>query len=251
MQRASGRPVSEVLAESLDRGNEPDESLLDIAGRVLQALAHYHEWRGTAPPSGRASTLQRESERTIKQLKELRCAVPDAQVERLALQLWERVSDVPLVGKRDAHAENWLIPARSSQRWVALVDLETRAWTPMVFEVAQFLEDFPLLPVTDGGWQQRLNLAHTYLDWLPVRLGGASLSDPDRLREVYESFALTRAIFLLRHLAGSAEPGLSTGSPRMRRARLAHADALVTMLMSSIYPHVADLAAVVAARRRA
>jgi tetratricopeptide (TPR) repeat protein len=248
MQRASGRPVSSLIAQSLRSGEEPSEVLLGTARQVMKALAYVHAWRGPAPPgSPRDAEASEWSKSMVRHLSSLHLAVTDGDVRRLVLDAWSTVVEVPLVGHRDAHAENWLVPAGADHRWVALIDLETSTWSPAVYEVAQFLEDFPLLPVSQDGWRQRLDLTRHYLRHLPNELGAATLlQDPEQLRHIYEVFALARAVFLLKHLQGPRTIGVSTGSRLMRNARLKHAMSLLASLSCSEQVPVASLASIVA-----
>jgi hypothetical protein len=246
LQRATGRPVSALVADRLAGVAGSAASLLVATDLVLGALAHFHAWRGAAPQGRRGRIFKTQRDRLQENLGIIGRPAPATEQDAL----WSAVADLPLLGKRDAHADNWLIPATTGPpRWVALVDLAATAWLPAVFEVVQFIEDFAILPVDAEHLETRLSVTQRYLALLPDDLGVASLrEDPARVRQAYETFALVRATFLLRHLSAphGREEVLSTGSRRMRRERMAHCEQLLWSLTRSPFPEVAAFAARIA-----
>jgi hypothetical protein len=251
IQYASGRPFSGLLEDELSAGapalgGSPvarNRTKLLTTRRILRALAAYHEWRGLEPTATKRK--HNEHSEMTKSLTKLYETVSAEDLEAL----WREVADLPLLGKRDAHADNWLVPEVSGGAgWVALIDLETTRWLPVLFEVAQLFEDFPLFPVTPDQFDLRLELAQEYLGFLPPQLKTARFKDADYLRSTYETFALDRAVFLLNHLdkkdqeARDASGIQSTGSRRMRRARRAHAESLLYFLAESGRPLVRRVA---------
>jgi hypothetical protein len=242
MQRAIGRPVSALVADRAAGEQDAETSLLRVTELVLGALASFHAWRGTAPQGGRGRILKEQRERFQENLTRLGRPVPSAAQNAL----WSAVADLPLLGKRDAHADNWLIPATPGPpRWVALVDLAATAWLPAVYEVAQFIEDFAILAVDAEGMRVRLDATQRYLTLLPDELGVAFLrDDDDAMRQAYETFALVRAVFILCYLSAPhrREDVISTGSRRLKRERVVHCEQLFRLLATSPFPHVAVVA---------
>ena len=246
LQRAIGRPVSALVADRLADEEESATDLLVAVELVLKALAAFHTWRGVAPTGGRSRIFKMQHNRMRESLQIISRPVPQHEQK----EFWLAVTDLPLLGKRDAHADNWLIPATPGPpRWVALVDLAATAWLPAVFEVAQFIEDFAILPVDADHLETRLSVTQRYLSLLPDELGVAALrEDPAKVRQAYETFALVRAAFVLSHLGTryGREEVHSTGSRQMKRERTAHCEQLIRLLAMSPFPQVAAAAARIA-----
>ena len=64
--------------------------------------------------------------------------------------------------KKDAHAENWILTGGK----LMMIDLEASGYRPALFEVAQLIDDFGVIPVDDAGFKMRLRLAREYLQYL-------------------------------------------------------------------------------------
>ncbi|MFG2373796.1 hypothetical protein ACGFY9_20260 [Streptomyces sp. NPDC048504] len=250
LQRVSGRPVSALVADRVAVGSvETHHDMVAVAEPVLHALASFHHWRGPGPAADGSEVQRRLHHRMRDDLHALSRAV---QPQDLAA-LWDGVAGLPLVGQRDAHADNWLIPAAPGRpRWVAPIDLEGLAWLPLLFEVAQFIEDFALLPVDERHFVTCRNLATRYLDLLPDTVCPPSLrTDADLVRRGFETFALARAAFVLNHLDAPhrASAGMSTGGRRLKRARRVHCEELFAQLADSDITEVATVAAQAARSR--
>lgn len=244
LQRVSGRPVSALVADRVAVGSvETQHDVVAVAEPVLYALASFHQWRGPGPAADRAEVHRGLHHRMRHDLNALRRTVEPRDLAAL----WDGVAGLPLVGQRDAHADNWLIPAAPGRpRWVAPIDLEGRAWLPLLFEVAQFIEDFALLPVDERHFGTRRDLAARYLGMLPDTVCPPSLrADTDLVRRGFETFALARAAFVLNHLDAPhrASVGMSTGGRRLKRARRAHCEELFSQLAGSDIAEVAAVAA--------
>ncbi|MFG2458223.1 hypothetical protein ACGFWE_14285 [Streptomyces sp. NPDC048523] len=244
LQRVSGRPVSALVADRVAVGSvETHQDIVAVAEPVLHALASFHHWRGPGPTADRAEVHRRQHHRMRANLNALGRTVETRDLAAL----WDGVADLPLVGQRDAHADNWLIPAAPGRpRWVAPIDLEGLAWLPLLFEVAQFIEDFALLPVDERHFVTRRDLAARYLDLLPDTVCPPSLRADTRLvQRGFETFALARAAFVLNHLDAPqrASAGMSTGGRRLRQARRAHCEKLFAHLADSDVSEVATVAA--------
>ena len=222
MQRERGRPVGSLFLEAAY-----SEKLLSLSERILKGLALYHEWRGAAPAGAQTAVLKAEEERTLRYLEELGWDGPPSIIH----DLWAPAYQLPFLGKKDAHANNWLVPDSGSASWIAMIDLESESWLPCLLEAVQLLEDFPVLPLDTTGWQQRLQLMEHYLSCLPPSLVPASTqTDAKSLRQIYESFALTRAVFLLKYLSKKSK---TDGSVINTSARTQHGVQLLRALTAS------------------
>lgn len=244
LQRVSGRPVSALVADRVAVGSvETRHDVVAVAEPVLDALASFHHWRGPGPAAERAEVHRRQHHRMRADLNALGRTVEPRDLAAL----WDGVADLPLVGQRDAHADNWLIPASPGRpRWVAPIDLEGLAWLPLLFEVAQFIEDFALLPVDERHFVTRRDLAARYLGLLPDSVCPPSLrADAGLVRRAFETFALARAAFVLNHLDAPqrASAGMSTGGRRLKQARRTHCENLFAQLAGSDVTEVATVAA--------
>lgn len=83
--------------------------------------------------------------------------------EQLFEEWFRGVSKAPLVSRRDAHAENWLVTPDSG---LVALDFEAKGVRPAGYELAQLTDDFALLPSNDAGWAARLQLVRAYHDEL-------------------------------------------------------------------------------------
>ncbi|WP_427922365.1 hypothetical protein [Streptomyces sp. cg40] len=244
LQRVSGRPVSALVADRVAVGSvETHHDVVAVAEPVLHALASFHHWRGPGPAADGDEIRRRLHHRMRDDLRALGRTVEPQDL----VALWDGIAGLPLVGQRDAHADNWLIPAAPGRpRWVAPIDLEGRAWLPLLFEVAQFMEDFALLPVDERHFGTCRDLATRYLDRLPDTVCPSALrADAELVRRGFETFALARAAFVLNHLDAPhrASAGMSTGGRRLKRARRAHCEQLFVRLANSDITEVATVAA--------
>ncbi|MFD5590988.1 hypothetical protein [Streptomyces griseorubiginosus] len=244
LQRVSGRPVSALVADRTAVGSvQTHHDVVAVAEPVLCALASFHHWRGPGPAAEQAEIHRHQHHRMRSHLKALGRTVEPSDLAAL----WDSVADLPLVGQRDAHADNWLIPATPGRpRWVAPIDLEGQAWLPLLFEVAQFIEDFALLPVDDRCFVTRRDLVTRYLALLPDTVCPPSLrADAGLAQRGFETFALARAAFVLNHLDAPqrASAGMSTGGRRLKQARRSHCEKLFVYLADSDVTEVATVAA--------
>jgi RNA:NAD 2'-phosphotransferase (TPT1/KptA family) len=108
--------------------------------------------------------------------------------ESLFDRLLKRMEDSPLLTKRDAHAGNWLV---TDADHIVALDFEAKGWRPAGYEVAQLIDDEPLLPVDEVGWGLRLRLLDTYHKGLSD--GGVPCSYSALLRS-YRSACIGRAV---------------------------------------------------------
>ncbi|MEV0343426.1 RNA 2'-phosphotransferase [Nocardia sp. NPDC050713] len=75
-------------------------------------------------------------------------------------QWWNIASSLPVVPKRDAHLENWLVDRHDR---ITAIDLESAGFRPVGYELAQLTDDFDILDTSDLHWKIRTALLHTYI----------------------------------------------------------------------------------------
>jgi len=72
--------------------------------------------------------------------------------------------------------------------------LEASGYRPALFEVAQLIDDFGVIPVDDAGFKMRLRLARQYLQYLTT-FGLPIEPPPAALAAVYSTFWVLRSAF--------------------------------------------------------
>lgn len=105
---------------------------------------------------------------------------------------------IPLLSRRDAHHLNWLVTANNQ---VVALDLEACGWRPAGYEIAQLIDDAPLLPVDESGWAVRERIVNQYgvhLERYGVVVG------KDALMDAFELSLIARAVGAL--TAPTSEP---------------------------------------------
>ncbi|MFB6903087.1 hypothetical protein ACFCWB_02290 [Streptomyces bacillaris] len=228
-RRAVGRSLAGVIAEAYEgRRRSPREQV----GNALRYLARIHVWSsGTADPGGPEDAARAQAAVAAElEKRAMRLALPDAQglaESWAAAARWPSAS----VPGRDAHAENWLITDSGD---VVALDLEPHGCFPLLYEVAQLIEDHAALSLKESDWPEREALCRVYLDELKALGYYPNTVAAADVLPAYQAFALVRAVFLVEHLtvgrSGPAPTGRapeSTGSRRWADRRLAHARALV------------------------
>jgi hypothetical protein len=214
-----GRTLTAVISSALRDPAAPRlAGAFESLKRALRLLAYIHAWRG-APPTEASDTHVTQTEVLARDLRKL--GVSDAAA---AAQAWARAvpMGLPVLGKRDAHADNWLIT--DTGRVVAL-DLQSSGWLPLGFEVAQLLEDTALLDVIPDGARLRRELTAIYLRELASvwpQLSGIPDVGSQTWYTAYACFAARRAIFLLRRAARPLRSDSSSGTRAVAGLTLEH-----------------------------
>ena len=220
MRRASGRDLGRLIA---DYRNGRAAKPLEEVRRALRFLAlfHAHSARQNGPlrlwTSGARRQAARDHGRSLVMVGANPDAVADAR-EAFRAAIPERL---PLLAKKDAHPENWLVDAQGA---IVMLDLEATSDRPILAEVVQLLEDFPLCDVTESGFEERMELTAEYLAALKRAGVEPGLEDP--VRNVYELFALQRAVFGVAFIASVARRATSSSSLREAGTRQEHFSAL-------------------------
>jgi hypothetical protein len=154
MRRAVGRRLSEALL-TLGAAGRTDRIEFELR-RALKYLALFHAWSAKNSPPRVSSRVGRFEMALIQ--NGLSLSTNDAA--ELAL-LSEKAFQTPLVQlrKKDAHAENWIVAGEG----LMMIDLEATGYRPLLFEVAQLIDDFGFLPTDSKGIETRLALAQYYI----------------------------------------------------------------------------------------
>lgn len=201
--RAKGAEV--LVARRFHKGDILDDALYgkDLASRTktldavakFLAIIHASESVASEEPMGgaRRELWKKDFGRWLKTgLK-----MPNA--DDFFSRWWSIFGSEPvLLPRRDAHPLNWLVGLDGS---IVAVDFEATGWRPLGYEIAQLLDDRPLLPLDDNGWGARLHLVRQYRRELKRR--GVDV-DGEQLRRNWEASALARAVGLL--TAPSGDP---------------------------------------------
>ena len=166
----------------------------NAAGRPDQERSGWRKLKGGLKLCGR--TLFHDQDQSDEFVAKMRQSFPN---------------DLPLVKKRDAHSGNWVVD--SANRLIA-VDLEAGSFLPVGHDVAQLVEDYAVLPVSDEGFARRRELIQIYVTRLDVDV------DADVTIAAYGWFSLLRATWI----ASSASAS---------KARHAHARQLAQYLATT------------------
>ena len=194
-------------------------SVLESVVRFLSVIHASESGMGTPGLGMRRDLFKKEFGRWLKsgmQLKDWESTFED----------WWRLfgpAAIP-VARRDAHPLNWIVtPGRN----VVAVDFEACGWRPAGYELAQLLDDQPLLPVDETGWKTRLYLLRQYRRGMQKH--GFTL-DHNSLVRSWEASTIARAVRALT-------------SPRAEPTLREHGESLLSWLtMNSSHGGIRDLA---------
>ncbi len=145
------------------------------------ALFHSSPLTEPGPLNARRTIKVRELGRWLKQLPIDR--------DRAYDDWWKIVAHLPTVPRRDAHTQNWVVLA---DRRLLAVDLESNGERPLGYELAQLIDDEPVLDPSDT--DSRMRLIDQYID--AIRSAGTMVSWDD-LRLGFEAGQAARAVNLL------------------------------------------------------
>ncbi|CAN7222818.1 phosphotransferase [Bradyrhizobium sp. LjRoot220] len=215
MECVDGQTLSQALLDLVIDGQ--DQAVLETLGIAVRFLATYHAWElqrndrqmsmGDAAReiSGVAAIMKLSKDRSTQL-----CAVANS-----ALQL-----SVPLLPKKDAHPDNWLVTSNG----LFMLDLESSGVRPACFEVAQLLDDYGLIEISESGFQTRLGLMQIYLNTMAELGKPIAVAEPSA-EELYSFFWALRCGFGLgycrRHsrvASSSAQRRLSDRKSHYRKA---------------------------------
>jgi hypothetical protein len=220
MRRESGIELGIAVLRRFDSNASPNV-LMD---RTARFLARFHAWRQVEKARVAAASLSDPIRDAVKALAES-CAVSRDERLRVAAMLRSALDTaLPAVAKKDAHGENWLVTRDNA---IVMLDLEATEAVrfPIVYEIAQLVEDQGLLALDANGWNERHALVTAYVADLADLTGDNTLRELDRdlLERSYAGFALIRAALLIPGAAGRAIRRRTESSVvRARGHRAAH-----------------------------
>lgn len=227
MRRRPGFHLGRLATRAL---NTQQPAPVESFDRALMFLAAFHAWGDTFEAVRTATAVSFVRGYLRDNLDVPESAVPAALFEEL-----ETLKNIPHALKKDAHPENWLIDEGGR---LSMLDFESTKRQPVPFEVVQLLDDYPVLPATDEGWQKRLIATRRYLV-LRTQFSGIQLSLLDEpLDFLYAVCLILRVKFGLRQVENNRGNLASSGALRARDARREHYRALASWLRGK-HPHVA------------
>jgi hypothetical protein len=219
MRRAQGTTLGQMLLDE----PEAARALLPDAVRFLAAFCAWAAAESSTPLTLTAKRPKKLGDALFARGRRLGLSLSTAN--RVAKGLRALVEgDEIAVAKRDAHAKNWMV---TDAREIVALDLETTITVPVLYEVAQLVDDYPFITVDDEGWSQRLALCRLHLDELGARGAAMSLHDEEVERRL-SWFAFAHAMANLGRLGEHPDDRrVSTSGREERRQRRAHVLALV------------------------
>ncbi|MCI0626135.1 MAG: aminoglycoside phosphotransferase family protein [Acidobacteria bacterium] len=192
MRKANGAQLGRLVIQHIyGRRSNPKPHFVE----ALHYLAYFHAWndRRTGPAVRHILTD------TFQQFMDISLA------RRLAAEF---PPDWPLVRKKDAHPENWLLE-RSGK--IIMLDFEATSPCPLLLDAVQLLDDYPLLGGDGSGWQERIEMVSRYLQQLE-ELGYMHDLNAQMVERAYAALATFRCAFGLRHQHREHENALSRDS---------------------------------------
>jgi hypothetical protein len=145
---------------------------------------------------------------------------------------------LPLVTKKDAHPDNWLIDQDGR---VVMIDLEAQSPVPILLELVLLVDDAPLLDPNEDGFERRLEIAHAYLERLEQAASHLRFEvDP---LTIYETFALYVVVTGLVHVRGARRRANSSFLRQATDLREAHLLDLCQVIAGAQRTVAADAAA--------
>lgn len=180
--------TGEILTDALEGKELATQT--GILDQVVKYLAVIHASESlteeSQPTSARREVWRKEFGRWLRTGLRLEDAVDVYD------RWWSLFGSEPLfLPRRDAHPLNWIVGAGRS---VVAVDFEACGWRPVGLELAQLLDDRPLLPIDEHGWKARLHLVRQYRRQL--RRLGVEVDHAQLLRG-WEAATVARAVGLL------------------------------------------------------
>lgn len=220
-RRSAGRTLFSILCQASRMHDEARTSAAEgQLARAVELLAHIQAWRG---PTEAGLTAQEALGKARSRLERWLRDLDVDGASRLAADWKDAVPDgLPVVGKRDAHAANWLVTERG--RVVAL-DLQHEEWLPLGLEVAQLVEDTPLVTTAHDPSAVRARLGERYVTTLRgalPELAGVPNPTDGVWVSAYAAFALYRAVFLEWRYRTRAIHASSSGGVGMTKLLLDH-----------------------------
>jgi tetratricopeptide (TPR) repeat protein len=159
MRRATGQNLSNLILYGPDRYCE------EAIRNTIEFLALYHAWHPV--PQENKEQVVEESRNRLNNLKQVIEAVGlpiGDKIINVTEPIFEIMKQLPLVEKRDAHPDNWIV---TNEGKIVMIDLEKPEPLSqfILSELVQVIEDLPYLPWDREGWQRRKALIKNYLEY--------------------------------------------------------------------------------------
>jgi hypothetical protein len=184
MRFSEGRDLGSLTISKIK-----DSESISLYEKTLDFLAYFHVY------STQQENLTRRREASLvdgicTQWKRLLEKEDQDNLKRLLKNAEKKTVNNLFLPKKDAHPENWLITPDNK---VIMLDLEASKRLPILFEVAQLIEDYPFLEVSQEGWGKRKQLCNQYL--IRIEKLGLAVQGTAAFDTSYSLFALFRAAF--------------------------------------------------------
>lgn len=154
MERVEGQTLALGLIDFIAHNEKA--KVLEYFRLSVRFLAAYHAWQFKPDVEKRKFGGIKQEVSEVASIMGL-----EAKIGREMLALADSClpHSLPLVAKKDAHPENWLM----TQSGIVMLDLESTGFRPICYEVAQLLDDYGVLDVSEEGLQTRVSLTKQYL----------------------------------------------------------------------------------------
>lgn len=173
---ARGRTLRVALSEA------PSGEKTALLERAAIFLGLIHGWEKGASTNVATSRNQLKEKEVGRWLRKL---VGQSEKLRMFNDWWALVACVEDVPRRDAHTLNWLV---NDDQKVFAADLEATGVRPLGYELAQLVDDYPVLSPED--WQARLSVLRVYLS-------GAGFAMTSEAELAYKASTAARAVGIL------------------------------------------------------
>ncbi|MBC8276585.1 MAG: hypothetical protein H8E40_16665, partial [Chloroflexi bacterium] len=196
MRRAIGQNLSGFTLH----GPRPDCE--QVIQDTIEFLALYHTWH-TVPQGNKEQVIEINRNSVLNRLRQVieDIGLPVSlvyKIMKIIEPIFEIMRQLPLVEKKDAHPDNWII---TDEGKIVMIDLEKpKPQSQFILsELVQLIEDLPFLPWDQEGWQRRKALMREYLKHYNKFLEPRSISTisipPGLQIASYLSFTIWRALW--------------------------------------------------------
>lgn len=234
MRRAKGQQLGRVVIRS--RRENVDTPVTEFS-RSLKFLAAYHSWGGVA-------TEGRESRRSIVTFVDeyLNDTLgPDSRqiLPSIVRTTLHHLDCWATVVKKDAHPENWVV---DDYKNICMIDFESGKKLPVLFEVVQLLEDYPLLDPSTSGLDLRKSLTQIYLSELKKQSSANLDIIEENWKFIYLLFTILRCGFGIPYCSRIVSAVSSSSALRAKKERISHYKQLLSWISSENHEGLGEFA---------
>lgn len=240
MRRAKGHQLGRVVIRSRREGVEAPVTAFT---RSLTFLAAYHGWGGLA-------TERSDSRRSIgtfvdQYLKETMGLDPMQILPSSVRKTLHLLGGWATAVKKDAHPENWVI---DDYKNICMIDFESGKKIPVLFEVVQLLEDYPLLEPSTSGLGLRESLTQIYLAELKKHTSENLDLIEKNWKLVYLIFTILRCGFGIAHCSRAVSSLSSSSALRAKNERILHYQQVLSWISSENYEGLGEFSKTVSTK---